>query len=1023
MEPSNYLKSDPLILLLNEVEILLTQIHLMELYVKQAQAAAANDSARIHEEHEAKLRSLRAELVEKERALTAAFAAPRDVIEQLEERIHGLQADLNSKRIIIEIREGELHRTQSENLSLREQITHLESTQADIGGATSEAQRSLSELEFSLAGLRQELEERSSQLERQRSDSIAIETDLHGQLQQLQNDLSEEQTRVAAGNREIEQAQTEVARIQQRIAELESSRHQAEAAAQNEVSEVRAAFESQLADLHLIITQKEQTLRDRDSALAEIERSLQHQIHELRNLLERKQDQLDTRDGELRGAQAEAATLRDQVIQLEANRTSTEAATELRFEEFQNHFNNEINSLRAALAEKEQAYKERDSAFRAAENKLIAENREFRAQLAAQQTSLENREEELRSARAEITNLEDQKATVELAHKQTERLLSAQAEQIRQRVRAELEELDARLKEKDESLQAAEAYANDLQQSLDAKLNELLIALAEQQVNLENSNFQLERATAEIAILQEQNIQLDLAYRQTERLLSAQAEQIRRQVNAELSELDARLREKNELLETAATNANELQDTFNAKVKDFQIQLAEKQLLLESRNNEVNNLKTDLARVSEQRGESESVRQQAQADAAREVQQARGEYEAELRVLREEAEQKQQRLEAQQTKATAIEANFATRLDDLEHESARKQQLLETREQRLADLTVQASALQHRIAELESSSHQEQSVAAKEMEQLRSIHNAELAALRAELQEKNWSLAQRQAEIENLAQAHNSQIQKLEAKLAKEQHFVNHHNAEIEKASSETKALLSRVAQLEMAIEHTEATAAARTEQMRQQYEAQLAHLQLELAEKTAVLQQRGSAVSQLEEKLQTEIQRLTSEAQEKHLILQSRNDELVAVKSEMDRLNDRLAELEGLARQKEDEATSDNDGMRRDFQAQLALLQAELSQKEWALEERQAMVSRLEQNLNAQIQELRRELAEKQAQLNSPPADFVMGDSTLTNQQKERLENLEKLIVTAKVDTDDRFGDANNRRWRTGWGWKRRWK
>jgi len=52
MDAPKYQKSDPAILLLNEIDILLAQTRLMELYLKQAQATAANENARLHEQYE-----------------------------------------------------------------------------------------------------------------------------------------------------------------------------------------------------------------------------------------------------------------------------------------------------------------------------------------------------------------------------------------------------------------------------------------------------------------------------------------------------------------------------------------------------------------------------------------------------------------------------------------------------------------------------------------------------------------------------------------------------------------------------------------------------------------------------------------------------------------------------------------------------------------------------------------------------------------------------------------------------------
>ena len=42
MDLPKYPKSDPAVMLLNEIEILLAQTRLMELYLKQSQATAAN---------------------------------------------------------------------------------------------------------------------------------------------------------------------------------------------------------------------------------------------------------------------------------------------------------------------------------------------------------------------------------------------------------------------------------------------------------------------------------------------------------------------------------------------------------------------------------------------------------------------------------------------------------------------------------------------------------------------------------------------------------------------------------------------------------------------------------------------------------------------------------------------------------------------------------------------------------------------------------------------------------------------
>ena len=144
----------------------------------------------------------------------------------------------------------------------------------------------------------------------------------------------------------------------------------------------------------------------------------------------------------------------------------------------------------------------------------------------------------------------------------------------------------------------------------------------------------------------------------------------------------------------------------------------------------------------------------------------------------------------------------------------------------------------------------------------------------------------------------------------------------------------SRIEELQNALQQTELSANSRTEQLRQEYAAHVDALKRELGEHSAQLQDRASANSDSEQVLHSEIARLIGEAQERNQILESRNDELVRVKNDLDSLAERFSQLESHAVQAESSASGEAESMRTGFQAQLALLQAELSQKEWALED-----------------------------------------------------------------------------------------
>jgi len=139
--------------------------------------------------------------------------------------------------------------------------------------------------------------------------------------------------------------------------------------------------------------------------------------------------------------------------------------------------------------------------------------------------------------------------------------------------------------------------------------------------------------------------------------------------------------------------------------------------------------------------------------------------------------------------------------------------------------------------------------------------------------------------------------------------------------------------------------------------------------------------------------------------------------------LAERFNQLESHAVHAQSSALGEAENMRTGFQAQLALLQAELSQKEWALEERQAIIAGIEQEYRQQVDALRQQLAEEEQ--SAIPADnaFVMGAPNLTEAQREKLHKLDDMVNTIRSGDDNSFPAPSGRRWQTGFGWKRRWR
>ena len=169
------------------------------------------------------------------------------------------------------------------------------------------------------------------------------------------------------------------------------------------------------------------------------------------------------------------------------------------------------------------------------------------------------------------------------------------------------------------------------------------------------------------------------------------------------------------------------------------------------------------------------------------------------------------------------------------------------------------------------------------------------------------------------------------------------------------------------------------------------------------------------EQSLRDEIERLVHEAEEKSQILQNRNDELVTVKATMDALQERLSAAETTTAGKEAAVEMELERMHSEFQAQLALLQAELSQKDWALQEREALSQSLEQNYRHEIDSLRQRLDEEKSRNVSAREEFTMGAM-----QRDAAPDVRP---TSQLDDHYMDASAQGRRWHTEFIWKRRWK
>jgi chromosome segregation ATPase len=170
------------------------------------------------------------------------------------------------------------------------------------------------------------------------------------------------------------------------------------------------------------------------------------------------------------------------------------------------------------------------------------------------------------------------------------------------------------------------------------------------------------------------------------------------------------------------------------------------------------------------------------------------------------------------------------------------------------------------------------------------------------------------------------------------------------------------------------------------------------------------------------EIMTLRHDAKEKNLLLASRNEELMRVKAEMDLLQGELSELKSSNKRIQESAKTECAEMRSEFQAQVAFLQAELSQRDWTLQEREAAQKVLEQGLRAKIGQLETQLEQLKTSTEGPAKEFVLG---VNWESEARLDDTWKLQERLDGNGAEVAQTASNQsgKWRNSGAWKRRWR
>jgi DNA repair exonuclease SbcCD ATPase subunit len=400
---------------------------------------------------------------------------------------------------------------------------------------------------------------------------------------------------------------------------------------------------------------------------------------------------------------------------------------------------------------------------------------------------------------------------------------------------------------------------------------------------------------------------------------------------------------------------------------------------------------------------------QAQAKVNYERERARQKYEVELANVHHAigAHQPVQTDSDASAEATAAKllANMRTIEDELNQSRSQYQSQIETLQYELAVRERVLTQRREAVSAVELALHRQLQVLREDLARLRA-ENASLKETTTEAEEPG-----RQAARDHQSPVMQNDNAALRAALSIAQGLQQNTEAKLDQ-------LRVQLAQAQLIAESRAAEIGNFKEQLAALNQRRAPALSVNVPLETqrhALAQDHEFSRRETEQSLREEIARLVHEAEEKNRILRNRNDELVTVKSTMDALQERLSAAETTTAGEESAAQAELERMRSEFQAQLAFLQAELSQKDWALQEREATSQSLEQNYRHEIDALRQRLEEEKSGNVSATEEFTMGEMQLDPAPDARRKS--------QVHEHHAESLAHRRRWHTDFAWKRRWK
>lgn len=351
----------------------------------------------------------------------------------------------------------------------------------------------------------------------------------------------------------------------------------------------------------------------------------------------------------------------------------------------------------------------------------------------------------------------------------------------------------------------------------------------------------------------------------------------------------------------------------------------------------------------------------------------------------------------------ALEQRLNSTIEQLSADLNEKQTLIGQNEIRSQQAKADVIEIVEQKTRLEMLQRQTERLLSAQAEQIRAGVRAEIESLERQLVDKESELQKSQACAMDLRH-----------RLAEMQLLSESRAIQIDDLKAENVRLSQEINRREL-VKH--GTGSSRNHDLGENREPDAG-----AEEKSSGLDANGHNSEKAETAVRHEIRTLRLDAQEKHLLLASRNEELVRVKAEMDLLQGQISELKSSRKRIQESAEIECAKMCAEFQAQMAFLQAELSQRDWTLEEREATQKVLEQGLRAKIGQLEAQLEQVKTSNQDPVQEFVLGVNWESEGQLDHTWKLQERLDGNGAITAQGASDHSDK-WRSSGRWKRRWR